>query len=463
MRRRITLAILGTLATSLVLVGLGTLALTRVTARQDTERGLRSQAEGTAELIPAVLRSGRPLVQANRARLVQKLRLQGIGFVGIGPNGNVINVGELPTGVSNADIDVAALRRGETVSGSHGSIVYAMAPRTATAATATPTPRARNIEVVVLTRQVETRTRGAGWFVLASLIVLLLGAAVAWWLSRTLTEPLRRADVATRRLAGGDLSARVPEPSPKADDEVSDLSRSINAMAETMERSRGLERQFLLSVSHDLRTPLTSIRGYAEALTDGTAPDPHRAGSVVLAQAQRLERLVRDLLELATVESRQFTLRPVALAVTEVVAATAEGFRPRVESQGLALIVDSDLTGAVASVDPDRLGQIVANLLENAIRYAATTVRVSVTADASSVAVRVADDGPGIAAADLAHVFERLYVAHHQPAGKESGSGLGLAIVRELAVAMGATVSAEPPEPGTTGARLVVRLPRLSG
>ncbi len=455
MRRRITIAILGTLALALVLVGLGTLALTRVTARSDTEAGLRSQAEGLSELIPAFVRSTRPLARSNRARLLKKLRLQGIAFLTVTADGRLVTDTQLPDGVARSDVDVGALQGGATISGVHGSTVFAIAPRPRTATTtAAATP------AIVLTRTVDSRPRGGGWFLLASGIVLLLGAAVAWWVSRSLTRPLRLADDATRRLAAGDLTARVPDPPPGADDELAELSRSINAMAATMERSRGLERQFLLSVSHDLRTPLTSIRGYAEALTDGTAVDHERAGSVILSQARRLERLVRDLLELATVESRQFTLERSRLAVTQVVAGAAEGFRPPMEEHGLQLVVDADPAGAEAEVDPDRLGQVVANLVENAIRYAATTVRVSTTAEATTVSVRVADDGPGIAPIDQPHVFERLYVAQHQPAGEESGSGLGLAIVRELVGAMGGEVAAEPPEPGTRGARLVVRFPR---
>ncbi len=109
------------------------------------------------------------------------------------------------------------------------------------------------------------------WFLLASAATVLLGALVASRLSGRLTQPLREADQATQRVAAGDLSARVPVPS--GDDELADLARSINSMAATLERSKGLEQQFLLSVSHDLRTPLTSIRGYAEAIADGTAPD----------------------------------------------------------------------------------------------------------------------------------------------------------------------------------------------
>lgn len=451
MRRRISFAILGTLAVALLLVGVGTLLLSRVNAQRDTETGLRSEAEGLVELVPSLVRGNRPLAKANRGRVEQKLRLQGIGFVTIDASG-AITGRDLPAGVHADDVKVQTLISGSTVSGAHGKVAWAMASRTNSLTGPT--------QVIVLTRDVQNRTRGAGWFLVSSGVVLLLGAAVAWWLSRTLTLPLRLADDATRRLTTGDLSARVPEPSPRAHDELAALARSINAMAETMERSRGLERQFLLSVSHDLRTPLTSIRGYAEALTDGTITDQNRAGTVILGEARRLERLVRDLLELATVESRQFTLRTERVAVTDLVAGSAEGFSPQLSADGLVLVVDPDPTRASAVVDPDRFGQVLANLMENAARYAATTVRLSVVAEASNVAVRVADDGPGIADADLPHVFERLYVAHHRPAGKESGSGLGLAIVRELVTAMGGTATAEAPEPGTTGARLVIRFPR---
>src|SRR5207248_5606518 len=135
-------------------------------------------------------------------------------------------------------------------------------------------------------------------------------------------------------------------------EELASLARSINTMAATLARSRGLERQFLMSVSHDLRTPLTSIRGFAEAIADGAATDDRRAAEVITAESRRLERLVGDLLDLAKLDAKRFSLdlRPVDLA--DVVAATADGFRPAADGYGLALEVDT--AAATVRADPDR-------------------------------------------------------------------------------------------------------------
>jgi two-component system sensor histidine kinase BaeS len=313
------------------------------------------------------------------------------------------------------------------------------------------------IAVVVVTRKADVLLRPAyGWFLLASLITITVGVLVAMRLSRRLTNRLRQADDATRRLAGGDLSVRVPEPPGGTDDELADLARSINSMAAALERSQGLERQFLLSVSHDLRTPLTSIRGYAEAIADGAAPDDGAAAKVILAEARRLERLVRDLLDLAKLDAREFSLHPEPVDLADVAAGTAEGFAPEADEAGVRLSVEA---GPIVPVhaDPDRLAQVAANLVENALKYATTTVRLQVTSANGWGALAVVDDGPGIAADDLPHVFERLYVTKREPRRKEAGSGLGLAIVRELVSAMDGTVAAHAAPTG--GAALVVYLP----
>jgi two-component system sensor histidine kinase BaeS len=227
-------------------------------------------------------------------------------------------------------------------------------------------------------------------------------------------------------------------------------------MAESLERSRAVEQQFLMSVSHDLRTPLTSIRGYAEAVADGTIADARQAGRVILAESGRLERLVRDLLDLARLQARQFTMQPGRCDLADVAHGVAEGFAPDAADRGLHIVVDAPAPAPVWA-DPDRLAQMTANLVDNALRYARSMVLVGVRPEPSGAVLVVDDDGPGIAPEDLPHVFERLYVSRRRPARQESGSGLGLAIVRELAEAMGGEVAAETAPTG--GARLVVRLP----
>jgi len=449
-QRRISLAILGTVAAALVLAGLGTFLLDRTGARKDTVTSLRSEAQAVVSLVGLDAAGG--LKQRPRLkRIIAGLRLQGIAVMAVGPRGRVI--GQLPSGVTDADLQIDRLRRGETLSGSHGRLVYAMAPEV----------RQAGVVVAVLTRSVESRRLPGRWFAVAAAVTLVIGALVALWLSGTLTRPLRRAEAATHRIAAGDLSARLADPLPGARDELSDLARSINTMAEGLERSRGLERQFLLSVSHDLRTPLTSIRGYAEAITDGTAPDHAAAAGVILSESRRLERLVRDLLDLAKLDAHRFSfdIRPVE--VSEVVTDTAEGFRREAEAGGVTMTVDEDSARTVANIDPDRLAQVVANLTENALKFAIGAVRVSTAPFAGGVAIAVSDDGPGISPDDRPYVFERLYVARHRPARVESGSGLGLAIVRELVMAMGGVVEAESPiSDDQRGTRMVVRLPSFS-
>ena len=284
---------------------------------------------------------------------------------------------------------------------------------------------------------------------------MTLGAAVAVAsvLGARLTRPLRDAQRATRRIAEGDLSARLPEP--RGDDELATLTRSINSMAETLERSRGLERQFLLAVSHDLRTPLTSIRGFAEAIAEGKAPDNAQAAAVITAESRRLERLVRDLLELAKLDARRFSLDVRATDVAEVVTETAEGFRPAADDAHVQLDVVTNGQGLLATADPDRLAQVVANLVENALKFASGAITVGAARSGGAVVLWVDDDGPGIPADDLPRVFERFFTSTRTPA-RQVGSGLGLSIVRELVDAMGATVRAEPAD--GRGARMVVAL-----
>ena len=448
MRARITVAILGTVVAALVLTGFGTLVLDRLGARAATESELRDQAAGLVDVAAPSVGSVGPVRRAAMGRVLRAFELEGIDFVFIDRRGQI--VGAAPQGVPANHLDAQRLLSGETLSGHDGNTVYAMAP----------SPVGRGALVAVLTRPVDLAPgRAFRWFLPAAAITLALGAVVAVLLSRALTNRLRAAEAATHRIAAGDLTTRLPVPSGSSSDELSDLTRSINTMAEELERSRGLEQQFLLSVSHDLRTPLTSIRGYAEAIGDGTA-EPEPAAGVILTEAQRLERLVADLLDLARLDARRFRLEPRPADVSGIVAASVEGFRPMAERAGLTIEAVDDGSSALAVVDPDRLAQVIANLLENGCRHARSRVRAWTSADADAIVVAVEDDGEGIAPDDLPHVFERLYVARHQPPRRESGSGLGLAIVRELVGAMAGQVRAESPITGGGGTRLSLRLPR---
>lgn len=453
MRRKILLAILGTVALSLVLSGIGTYLLVRREANRSTEAGLRAEVESLVGLIDVA--SATPNPALGQQKLLKGLQLEGIAVVAVGPAGRFR--GDLPDGVTAADVNASTMVPGTTISGRHGGLYWAAASVQGVRGA---------VITVVITRQQAAPQAPIGWYLLAAGVALAIGAAVAARLSDALTRPLRHAQAATVRIAGGDLSTRLEEPDPDHHDEVAELTRSINHMAASMAHSRGLERQFLMSVSHDLRTPLTSIRGYAEAIADGTAADPPSAAGVISSEAQRLSRLVGDLLDLARLDAHEFSFDLRAVPVAEVVTETAEGFRPTAEGAGIDLVVRDAGRTVLTVVDPDRLAQAVANLVENALKYASSSVWVDTHIGGDgTVAVHVTDDGPGIAASEIDHVFERLYTSERRPApGRQvGGSGLGLAIVCQLTEAMGGTVRAESPALGdgatARGARVVLTFP----
>jgi two-component system sensor histidine kinase BaeS len=372
-----------------------------------------------------------------------------------------------------------------------------------------------------LTRQVGALGPSWLYFLLISGITLAVAAAVAAWLARRLTRPLVQASEVTKRIASGELSARVvTEPSEYP--ELVSLGQSINSMAERLEGGRDRERQLLLSVSHDLRTPLTSIRGYAEAIAEGVAPDVVGAAGVIVGESQRLERLVADLLDLARLGADRLSLHIGPTDVALVVATGVEAFRPRASSGGIALSVSVPEPGLLVAADPDRLAQVVANLVENSLAFASSSVAVRVVVlpagsarppgpagfvgpagrapaarpvepaaagaagstgppglagpatlaepagsarpagRGGGVLIFVEDDGPGIAPADLERVFDRFYQADRGVAARR-GLGLGLAIVAELMRAMGGRVRAESPIGTGGGTRMVVELRPWTG
>jgi two-component system OmpR family sensor kinase len=356
----------------------------------------------------------------------------------------------LPDGVTVDDLDTKALLGGSTQNGRDGNTVFVAEPLT---------PVGGVTPVLVLAEDVNTRPFGGnGLAVLgAAAIALGIAAFVATFLARRMTRPLAAMETTARSIAGGDLSARV-DVTDVPDDELASLANAINAMAADLDLARGHERAFLLSVSHDLRTPLTSIRGYAEAIADGTVEGKDariRAADVISSESRRLERLVADLLDLARLDAHQFSFHPAPVDARAVVRDTVEAFGPAATELGLVLDVETgDAVPVVA--DAQRLAQIVANLVENALKFASTRIAVRVRADGDGVVLHVDDDGPGIAPADLPRVFERLYTSRTVP-GRTLGTGIGLAIVHELAVAMGGDARVEPLD--SVGTRFVVTFP----
>ncbi len=458
MRRRLTIAILALVAATLVATSVVSSVLIRNSAVSITQRELVGQ--GSA--ISRTLTDRTTLTAAAFHREIALIRKAGdfqtVQVVLLHPHGTVTGR-PLPDDLTVADLDVPTLLAGQQTSGHTTSLlVYTAVPTPLTGVTG-------YVPVVVITRQAHDPADGFKYFFLVGVIGLLLAALVAALLARRFTRPLVDAVSATRRIASGDLDATV-EVRRREDPEFVELAASINVMGANLARARDQERQFLLSVSHELRTPLTSIRGYADAVIDGATDDPAGAASVISSEARRLERLVQDLLDLARLDSDRFSLdlRPVDAAF--VARQVVDGFRPHAQELGLDLQLAPASEGPLwVQADADRLGQIVANLVENAASFARSRILVGVVGGSDATpggpgatpTVWVRDDGPGIPSDQLGEVFKRHF-SSDRVRGRRQGSGLGLAIVAELATAMGARVHVESPVGRDPGTRMLVAL-----
>jgi len=265
---------------------------------------------------------------------------------------------------------------------------------------------------------------------------LLLGAGLSHWLSRRIRLLAR----ATDSMIQGNYEVRV---APSGHDELGRLGRDLNALAQTLAASRQARRQWIADIAHELRTPLSILRGEIEALQDGVRPLGREALNSLSGEAARLARLIEDLhtLSLSDLGALSYHKEPTDLA--EVAADALEAQGAALRAKGIAL--QADLRAAVIHGDADRLAQVFGNLLQNTLRYtdAPGTLRVSVREDAGGAAVDWEDSSPAVPAADLPRLVERLFRVESSRSRAGGGSGLGLAIARAIVEAHGGTLAAD--------------------
>jgi signal transduction histidine kinase len=295
----------------------------------------------------------------------------------------------------------------------------------------------------------------------AGLAALLLTAA----LSRRIIRPVEQLTAAAEIMARGDLSHRVPV---GANDEIGGLGRAFNSMAGALQRAETLRRTMVGDVAHELRTPLTNIRGYLEAIRDGVARPDAKTIDSLHEEALLLNRLIDDLQDLALADAGQLRLQRQPTNLAPLLEQAIGVFRPRLEARGIACRTAIPLNLPLVCIDGERIGQVVRNLLNNALTHTPASGTVSITLvqtelgnGTAALAVTVADSGEGIAAADLPLIFERFYRADPSRNRATGGSGLGLTIVRQLVEAHGGTITAES-APGQ-GARFTFTLPQMGG
>jgi signal transduction histidine kinase len=275
-------------------------------------------------------------------------------------------------------------------------------------------------------------------------------------LARGMTSPLREMAAASRAMARGDYSRRVRATSR---DEVGELARAFNVMAAELAETDRVRRDLVANVSHELRTPISALRASLENLVDGVEPPDATTLRTMLSQAERLGRLVDQLLDLSRLEAGVAPLERRRFRIDEVLARVVEERGMRLEGEGIAVRVAVEPPDLQVSGDPERIHQVVANLLDNAIRHspASGIVMVRGTARGGQVSIEVQDQGPGIPPEDTDRVFERFYRADRARTSTDGGSGLGLSIARWIVDLHGGAIRVEPNRP--RGTRMVVSLP----
>lgn len=267
-----------------------------------------------------------------------------------------------------------------------------------------------------------------------------LGAlAVSLLLSRRIAAPLSALAKTARRFAEGDLRSRVPVQGPA---EIADLTGEFNRMADGLEQAQAQRQALVADVAHELRTPLTVMRGYLEALKDGVAAPEPEVIEVIHAEALQLQRLVDDLQDLAQADAAQLALTPERLNLGELLQTTAAGFALEAGRKGVRLEVAPGAPQVQA--DPRRIGQVVHNLVANALRYTPSggSIRLAASATTDAALVEVVDTGIGIAHDHLEHIFDRFYRVDPSRARETGGSGLGLTIAKRLVEAHGGCIGA---------------------
>jgi signal transduction histidine kinase len=308
---------------------------------------------------------------------------------------------------------------------------------------------------------------------MAALSALLVSIVIAWWLASTITRPMVQITRASEEMARGNLDPHLTLP--ETTDEVGRLSKAFTTMAREVARSNRTMRDLLANVSHDLRTPLTSISGFAGALVDGTLSGPEgakEAGRIIGEEAERMRRLVEDLLYLGRIESGDLSLQRDPVNLAELARASQARFLFRAQEGGITFdILASDPVTILG--DPHRIGQVLDNLVENAFKHTPPTGRVEVSATLEAGKQAAAGRGPRgprtavlsvhntgsyVPPEEAERVFERFYQIDKARAGTR-GSGLGLAIAREIVQAHGGTIDLQSsPQMGT---RFNVRIPAL--
>lgn len=290
---------------------------------------------------------------------------------------------------------------------------------------------------------------------ISSLLAFILAALIA----RSIAKPLQRIAGAANNIARGNYGESLPLEGPA---EVQELASSFNKMSQQVQVSQAAQRDFVANVSHDLKTPITSIQGWSQALLDGTADGEmvQASAEIIHTESARMSRMVNQLLELERLEAGQLTLRRERFDVRDWLAGVVAPFLPRAVEKEIAVDISIENVDNF-SADVDKLARAVGNLVDNAMRHTPVggSIEIFARKDGATFAVTVSDTGKGIPDSEKNRVFERFYQSDRARASTRTGTGLGLAITREIVEAHGGTVSIRDNQ--LVGTIFEIRLPSV--
>ena len=280
------------------------------------------------------------------------------------------------------------------------------------------------------------------YLIWASLAAVILAIVLSFVMMRKVLAPLTRMTAISGQIAAGDFSVRVPA---TTQDEVGQLARAFNRMAESLEKMEKLRRNLMIDVAHELRTPLTNIRGYLEALNDGVLPPSPETFTLLQNETLRLIRLAEDVLELARADAARGQLQREPTDLRLEIEAALEVFSRNFAQNAIAVKVHGPDRFPDVSADRRRIARVLRCLTENAAQYTPPRgkVDIRIQADSDRVRVEYSNDGSELTAVDVPHIFERFYRAEKSRSRQHGGAGIGLAIVKELVEAHGGRVGAD--------------------
>jgi len=464
LRSRLILSYIVVISVCLILAGLISIVLLRPFQTRLAYINLAAKALPTTRLVRELSRRGLTPKEI-AAQLKEQTQEDETKILILTSGGEVLadtedklvgKILRLPTGETRRETRLPYLR-GQFVTPEGESTIYVALPTAFL-----PSPGGAGEEQRLMVAVTMARPRALTFlgdllvqFLLAGLAAFVISTLLAYLIARSIARPLQRITLATEKIAKGDYDQQLDITSP---DEVRHLATSFNVMAQEVKASRQAQRDFVANVSHELKTPLTSIQGFSQAILDGTARDgeaQRHAAQVINDEAERMARLVNELLDLAKLDAGQIVMAQEPVDMGQLLRGCVEKLTPQAGQGGVELKLD---LGALPllSGDNDRLAQVFTNLVDNALKHTPQGGRVTVAArEAISqparkgekapprIEVSVADTGSGIPPEDLSRIFERFYQVDKSRRRKGKGAGLGLAIAKEIVQAHGGQIKAE--------------------